>query len=133
METAPPPEPARRNGYKIRGPETWALIRESYLAGAPAKTLAARYDVTEHALWKRAWREGWTKPGAEAPRPPPLKPLFPKEWTAGVVGAEGRIDPDRIAGGAMAAAAEAMAQGRLEEAAAFARIADLFDRIARRG
>lgn len=36
-----------RRPYKIRGPETWALIRESYLAGASARQLAERYGVTE--------------------------------------------------------------------------------------
>lgn len=57
MARTDPRRKLARRPYKIRGPETWALIRESYLAGASARRLAARYDVMEWAVWMR--RGGW--------------------------------------------------------------------------
>ena len=99
-----------RKAYKIRGPETWALIRESYLAGAPAKVLAERYDVTTWAIWRRAWREKWTKQDrVEPPPPPPLGSL-----TAG-------LEPDageaaELARAALQGVASAMRQSRFDEA-----------------
>ncbi len=61
--SAPPAEPtsARRPGYQIAGPQTWALARELYLAGLPAPEVAARLDVSVHNLRKKASREGWSR------------------------------------------------------------------------
>ena len=66
--------------YKIRGPQTWARIRESYLNGAPAGVLAQRFDVTVAAIRMRAKREGWRKMDGEGPGgperlPPALDPV----------------------------------------------------------
>ena len=87
-EPGPAPEPSARPAakpprrrYKIRGPETWALIRESYLAGAAARELAARYDVTEWAIWRRAWKENWTKQDRVEPRRGRSAPLRPSRRT----------------------------------------------------
>ncbi|MBF0664342.1 MAG: hypothetical protein IR159_02145, partial [Brevundimonas sp.] len=72
---------------KYRGPETWARVREAYVAGESAPSVARRFDVGLSNLRRRAMAEGWTrkkiaerldlKPvrgGADAPEPG-LKPL----------------------------------------------------------
>lgn len=113
--------PKRR--YKIRGPETWALIRESYLAGASARELARRYDVTEWAIWRRAWREEWTKRHrAEAPAPEAISPFA-------LTGADVGGDPGALKRRALAGVERAMAAGRLDEAAELARLAASLGRI----
>jgi hypothetical protein len=114
-------KPKRR--YKIRGPETWALIRESYLAGASARELARRYDVTEWAIWRRAWKEEWTKRDrAEARAPEAPSPFaLPGEATGG--------DPGALKRRALAGVERAMAAGRLDEAAELARLAASLGRI----
>ncbi|WP_271085151.1 hypothetical protein [Brevundimonas sp. NIBR11] len=72
---------------KYRGPETWAKVREAYLAGEPAPSVAQRFDVSLCNLRKKTSREGWTrhamarrydlKPvrGAPAGPPPAIGPL----------------------------------------------------------
>lgn len=50
---------------KYRGPETWAKVREAYLAGEPAPSVAQRFDVGLASIRKKASREGWTR-NAEA-------------------------------------------------------------------
>ncbi len=115
-------KPRRR--YKIRGPETWALIRESYLAGAPARDLAARYDVTEWAIWRRAWKQGWTKQDrAEATPPPALAPVMSPD----AVGPE--VDPAALRRLALNGLAEALRQSRLTEARNLAQIVASLERI----
>lgn len=46
---------------KYRGPETWAKVREAYLAGEPAASVAQRFDVSLANIRKKASREGWTR------------------------------------------------------------------------
>ena len=46
---------------KYRGPETWARVREAYLAGEPAPSVARRFDVGLANVRKKASREGWTR------------------------------------------------------------------------
>ncbi|HEV2081315.1 MAG TPA: hypothetical protein VGR32_02565 [Brevundimonas sp.] len=109
--------------YKIRGPETWALIRESYLSGASAKQLARRYDVTEWAIWRRAWKEGWTKlDRVEARAPDALSP-------SPLPGAQSGGDPAALARRALLGVEHAMAAGRLDEAADLARLAASLSRL----
>ncbi len=65
---------------KYRGPETWAKVREAYVAGEPAQSVALRFDVGLANIRKKASREGWTrnamaqrydlKPGRGAPDGP---------------------------------------------------------------
>ena len=47
--------------YVRAGPQTWGRIREAYLSGLSAPTVAARFGVSVAAIRKRAAREGWTK------------------------------------------------------------------------
>jgi hypothetical protein len=68
---------------KYRGDDTWARVREAYLAGEPAASVARRFDVSVANLRKRASQEGWTR-RAEAERldrhlepAPPARPATP--------------------------------------------------------
>ncbi|MGV3579125.1 hypothetical protein [Brevundimonas sp.] len=46
---------------KYRGPETWARVRQAYLAGESAPSVARRFDVGLANLRRRALIEGWTR------------------------------------------------------------------------
>lgn len=46
---------------KYRGPETWARVRQAYLAGESAPSVARRFDVGLANLRRRAMAEGWTR------------------------------------------------------------------------
>lgn len=46
---------------KYRGPETWARVRDAYVAGESGPSVARRFDVGLANLRKRAMREGWTR------------------------------------------------------------------------
>jgi len=122
-----PKRQREKRPYKIRGPETWALIRESYLAGASARQLARRYDVTEWAIWRRAWKEGWTKTDrVEARAPAALSPTP-------LPGPEAGGDPEALKKRALLGVEHAMAAGRLDEAAELARLAASLSRMAAAG
>jgi hypothetical protein len=119
-----------RRPYKIRSEETWALVREGYLNGAPARVLAERYDVTVSGVRARIHREGWTKHGRlERPAPAlgrvfaeaPVAEAEPAE-VAGA-GPDGPADPETLAAEALARAGRAMRAGRLAEAEGLARFA----------
>jgi hypothetical protein len=120
-----------RQPYKIRGPLTWAAIREGYLAGASVPTLAKRYDVTTSAIHGRIKREGWGKyaHAAEEGAPPPaLAPAYgaaKADWEAVT------LHPRYVADEAMIATDRCLREGRLDEAAAYARVAEVLARIAR--
>lgn len=57
----PPNDPAPAGRYRIVGPQTWALVREDYLSGVPARVCAARWGVGLSNLKRRAREEGWTR------------------------------------------------------------------------
>lgn len=128
----PAPRPPRRR-YKIRGPETWALIRESYLAGGSARELAARYDVTEWAIWRRAWKENWTKLDRVEPRPAPaLEPLTPRATAGeehGVWAGEVAPEPGDLMRRVLIGLDEALRQSRLAEARNLAQIAGALEKL----
>lgn len=129
MARTDPRRGRERRPYKIRGPETWALIRESYLAGASARQLAARYDVTEWAIWRRAWKKGWTKQDRVEPVPPPaLGPLTP-EVEGGAGSVDGHADAGALSREALAGVARAMKQSRLDEARKLAQLAVSLGRL----
>ena len=61
---------------KIRPDAVWAEVRKAWEDGETARSVAARYDVGVHALWKRREAEGWKRPE------PTLAPIEPAEgWT----------------------------------------------------
>ena len=77
--------------YVRAGPQTWGRIREAYLSGLSAPTVAARFGVSVAAIRKRAAREGWTKAAmGDASRAPSWR------GTAPGPGAEAAL-PDRLA------------------------------------
>ena len=77
--------------YVRAGPQTWGRIREAYLSGLSAPTVAARFGVSVAAIRKRAAREGWTKATmGDASRAPSWR------GTAPGPGAEAAL-PDRLA------------------------------------
>ncbi|GAW40417.1 hypothetical protein SH203_00815 [Brevundimonas sp. SH203] len=58
---------------KIRPDAVWAEVRKAWEDGETARSVAARYDVGVHALWKRREAEGWKRPE------PTLGPIEPAE------------------------------------------------------
>ncbi|WP_409019117.1 hypothetical protein [Brevundimonas vesicularis] len=62
---------------KIRSEAVWAAVREAWEGGETARSLARRYDVGVHALWKRREAEGWVRPDPVAG---PIEP--PEGWDA---------------------------------------------------
>ncbi|WP_122467801.1 hypothetical protein [Brevundimonas lutea] len=126
-EAAAPAKTRRRRPapYKRKGPETWDLIAELYLAGAPARVLAERYGVTADNIWRRARRHGWSRPRQARARErakgqgvvledllvPPLDPF------------DDAGDPAVLARQALSGVAEAMRQNRLGEARTLAALA----------
>ncbi len=46
---------------RFPGQPTWTLAQEAYLAGESAASIAARLDLTENGIRKRAARKGWTR------------------------------------------------------------------------
>lgn len=117
---------------KYRGPETWAQVREAYIAGEPAPAVARRFDVGLSNLRRRARQEGWTrnriagkldlKPvrgASDGPAPPPAAGATPQRepmppWT----------DPRVAYECAMWRASWMVSQGRAAEAEALMKAAD---------
>lgn len=54
------------------GPQTWARIREQYLSGLSAATVAARFGTSEGSIRRRAGQEGWTRAAQAAGEAPPV-------------------------------------------------------------
>lgn len=50
-----------RRRYQIASPQDWTLAQRLYLAGMPAREVAARLPISEHALRKRATLQGWSR------------------------------------------------------------------------
>ena len=130
---------ARMNHHRLRkyrGPETWARVREAYVAGESAPSVARRFDVGLSNLRRRAMDEGWTrtaiaeqldlKPvrGALA-APSVLAPLALLEaepeppW----------IDPDLAAGRALRRVTWLVSEGRAAEARALAKAVEAMERM----
>jgi hypothetical protein len=65
--------PSRR---RIRPEAVWAEVRKAWEGGETARSVARRYDVGVHALWKRREAEGWRRPD------PAYGPVEPAEgWS----------------------------------------------------
>ena len=47
---------------KIRPDAVWVEVRKAWEGGETARSVARRYDVGVHALWKRREAEGWKRP-----------------------------------------------------------------------
>lgn len=122
---------------KYRGPETWARVREAYVAGESAPSVARRFDVGLSNLRRRAMAEGWTrsriaerldlKPvrgGVEAPSPA-ITPLAMLE-------AEPEppyVDPEIATGRALRRVTWLVSEGRAAEARALAQAVEAMERM----
>lgn len=78
-------QPTTVTRYVTVSPDTWSLIRGSYLSGLSARTVAGRFGISEGALRKRAAREGWTK-RAFAARATPWPGALERPRTAAATG-----------------------------------------------
>lgn len=123
---------------KYRGPETWARVRQAYIAGESAPSVARRFDVGYANLRRRARLEGWTrkaiadrldlKPlrgGADDPRPA-VTVLTDLEALPDLP----RITPREALAKAVRHAAWLISEGRAAEAAPLLRAAEALDRMA---
>ncbi|MFN3931480.1 MAG: hypothetical protein ACK4JY_07000 [Brevundimonas sp.] len=125
----------RRNPYRIRADRVWALIRPRYLRGESAARLAEVFGVTEYAIRKRIWREGWSKRSlaeAEAAGMPEPEEAM-AEIVAAAEGVEaGTMEPKAAARLALERAIQLMRGGEMCGAAQAARVADVMARAAAR-
>jgi len=119
---------------KYRGPETWARVRQAYIAGESAPSLVRRFDVGYANLRRRARIEGWTrkaiaerldlKPirgGADDPGPG-LMPLSD-------AGEPADMDPHIALSDAVRRASGLLSIGKTDEANALLRAATALDRL----
>lgn len=123
----------KRNPYRIRGEQVWALVRARYLAGESARQVAEDLNVTEYAIRRRITREGWSKRAlAEA------EEARAAEAAGGATGGEAMAEPEEplepraAARAALDEAARLMRVGRMAAAIEAARAADLLGRAAMR-
>ena len=111
---------------KHRGPEVWERVKEAYLAGEGARSVALRFDVSVANLRKKASEGGWTR-RADAVRTD-MKPARGHALTAAIpppMGGSPRLAPeprDQLADG-LRLAAQRMAEGRPQEAESLVRAA----------
>jgi len=140
------------------GPETWALVKAGFLAGHSAAVLGRHYGVRPGEIYRRSCHERWVRTeDGEAPVSRPSRPEAalppPPEPVAGDAGAlppAGKVEPvvlpppppprpapaidkRRLAASALEGAARLLAEGRLEEAAAYMKLADMGSRVGERG
>jgi hypothetical protein len=108
--------------YGVRGPNTWAVIRDRYLAGASAPHLAELYGLSESGIRKRARREGWRKRDLPDLAPPP-------DSAATAVASPVPTDLGAAARQAAQAALQALSLGRLKLALDYARVAETLSRV----
>ncbi|WP_286692382.1 MULTISPECIES: hypothetical protein [unclassified Brevundimonas] len=128
-----------RRIIKQRSPAVWARVKEAYLAGEPAASVARRYDVGLGNLRFKANAEGWTRKAVMAAAeqeaeaedrrlageadveaalplpPPPEAPVPPEDLHEALEAATRR-------------AASLLARGRAAEASALLKAAEALDR-----
>lgn len=123
---------------KYRGPETWARVRQAYIAGESAPSLVRRFDVGYANLRRRARVEGWTRKAIAARLD--LGPLRggaddPAPALISLADLDALPEPPAIApreavARAVRRAAWLVSEGKAAEAAALLRAADALDRLA---
>ena len=128
---------------KYRGPETWARVRQAYIAGESAPSLVRRFDVGYANLRRRARIEGWTRKDiaaqldmrpvrGEADDPPPaigaLSDLDALSLHA--LPKPPLIPPREAIAKAVRRAAWLVSEGKAAEAAALLRAAEVLERLA---
>ncbi len=125
-----------RRDIKQRSPAVWARVRAAYLAGEPAASVAARFDVGLGNLRFRAVNEGWTRKAAMARAEAEADaedlrlagqadamPRTPVDDDTSRMDPEPDLDPHEALTRATRHAARLLAQGRGAEAAALVKAA----------
>lgn len=116
--------------YKIKPPEVWTQVRQDYLSGLDAKTVAERHGVTEAALRARATKEGWSRhPRSEMPPSAP-HPLSPQD--AADLSPDDPNDPSALARAAAQASGRALHAQDFAQARALAALAETYRKLADR-
>lgn len=118
--------------YKIQPPEVWAQVRQDYLSGQDAKTVAARHGVTVDALRARATKQGWSR----HPRTRTLSPrdaaALAQETLAPPPDETGGHDPADLARAAAQASGRALHAQDFAQARALAALAETYRKLADR-
>jgi hypothetical protein len=109
--------------YKIQPPQVWNRIRQDYLSGDDARTVADRHGVTEAALRARATREGWSRNPRNAAAPPPAMDALSAP--------DGPVhDPADLARAAAQASGRALHAQDFPQARALAALAETYRKLA---
>lgn len=122
---------------KYRSAETWARVREAYVAGESGPSVARRFDVGLANLRKKAREEGWDRRSVarvlERELPPrreaPPSGQSDRWGEAGVEDEAPDLDPDAAIDGVMRRAIAAAGQGRAAEAQGLIRAAEGLKRL----
>lgn len=119
---------------KYRGPETWAQVRQAYIAGESAPSLVRRFDVGYANLRRRARIEGWTRRDIAGKLD--LKPIRggadnPEAGLTALVeaGETPPIDAQAALAEAVRRAAWLLSRGKTAEATALLRAATVLDKL----
>ena len=119
---------------KYRGPETWARVRQAYIAGESAPSLVRRFDVGYANLRRRARIEGWTRKVIAEKLD--LKPIRggaddPETGLTALMeaGETPPIDAHAALAEAVRRAAWLLSRGKTVEATALLRAATVLDRL----
>ncbi|MFA4891916.1 hypothetical protein [Brevundimonas sp.] len=125
---------------KYRGPDVWARVKQAYLAGEPAPSVARRFDVGLDNLRRRASAEGWTRRDAATGRPAPVPVPVPAsgapEWPSASAAAaepdmpEYPVTTQEAVKRAAERAAWLVAEGRGAEAMVLIRAAEALSNLA---
>lgn len=134
MKIIETPKPKRaRRPYRFHGPDVWALARAAYLAGDSAPAVSERLGMSEAAIRKRIWLEGWTKRSAVAAQDAAILADATAETEAQAAReAEAPMAPRDAARAALTEAVKLMRAGRMAEALSAARVAEVVGRAAGR-
>lgn len=121
-----------RREIRQRSPAVWARVREAYLAGEPAASVARRFDVGYSNLRHRAHSQGWTRTAVmatdEAEEAVEMSRL---EGRAHVEAVEDLpfVDPEIARQSAIDRAGALLAAGRGAEATVLLKAAEAFTRL----
>ncbi|MFC7379320.1 hypothetical protein [Brevundimonas sp. GCM10030266] len=132
---APRPKPPRRRA--CFGPEVWERLREDYLAGDSAGVCSARYGPSVPSIRRRIWKEEWTRRSVAAARDAEILARRDAELV-GIETVEAEVEvappmtPMEAARAVMDEAVRLARLGRISEAAATARAAEVMARAAER-
>jgi len=121
-----------RREIKQRSPAVWARVKEAYLAGEPAASVARRFDVGYGNLRHRAYAEGWTRKAImareEAEEADEVRRIEGRA-DEGPVDDLPFVDPETARQAAIDRAGALLAAGRGAEATVLLKAAEAFGRL----